>query len=43
MDASMLRHSLGLDGSRVVGYMGRLVSEKGLSDLLEAIAPSVIV
>jgi glycosyltransferase involved in cell wall biosynthesis len=39
MDASVLRHSLGLNGARVVGYLGRLVGEKGLPDLLEAVAP----
>ena len=32
-----LRRSLGLDGARVVGYLGRLVAEKGVADLLDAI------
>ena len=35
-DRSALRQSLGVAGSVVIGYMGRLVPEKGLDTLIEA-------
>jgi glycosyltransferase involved in cell wall biosynthesis len=37
-EASALRTSLGLEGCFVVGYAGRLSPEKGLSDLVRAVA-----
>lgn len=37
-DASLLRKKLGIEGSFVVGFMGRIVPEKGVADLIRAFA-----
>jgi len=37
-DVTPLRQKLGIDGSFVVGFMGRVVPEKGVSDLIRAFA-----
>lgn len=34
-DASQLKHDLGLDGKFIIGYVGRLLTIKGIFDLLE--------
>lgn len=38
-DASDLRERLGLAGKFVIGYAGRMVREKGIADLIRALAP----
>ena len=40
LDSTRLRRQLGVDGSFTVGYLGRLVREKGIDDLVRAIAIS---
>lgn len=37
-DASQLRRQLGLDGQFVVGYVGRIIREKGLDTLVSSLA-----
>lgn len=37
-DSTVLRRQLGLEGAVVIGYLGRLVPEKGLDALLDAVA-----
>ncbi|GAB4466682.1 MAG: glycosyltransferase family 4 protein [Armatimonadaceae bacterium] len=37
-DTTALRQRLGLDGKTVIGYLGRLVPEKGVDTLLDALA-----
>lgn len=36
-DASALKHDLGLDGTRVIGYVGRLLTIKGIFDILDVL------
>lgn len=38
MDASRLKQAMGLENSFIVGYVGRLVPEKGILTLLEAVS-----